>query len=99
MIGTVYRTAPVPVARRDPDAARLLGAPSGTLTTFVMGMLGFQLLHAPPTPAYRDLALRRTRLGEPFMRVLWPPSAPLDWPPEKALEQNTFDVITHLHQA
>jgi len=62
-----------------------------------MGMLGFQLLHVPLTPEYEDLAQRRTRLGEPFMRVLWPPAAPFDWPPSKALEQDTFDVITHMH--
>lgn len=98
-IGTVWRTAPVPVASRDPDAARLLGAPNGTLTTFAMGMLGFQLLHVPQTRAYRDLVQRRTWLGVPFMRVLWPPSTPLEWPPSQALEQGRFDVITHLNSS
>jgi hypothetical protein len=95
-IGTVYRTAPVSVAVYDADAARALGAPNGTLTTFAMGMVGFQLMHVPLTPQYYDLVRRRTRLGEQFMRVLWPPTVPLDWPPPKALEQDTFDVITHL---
>jgi hypothetical protein len=95
-IGTVYRTAPVPVVVYDPAAARALGAPNGTLTTFAMGMLGFQLMHVPLTPQYDDLVQRRMRLGEQFMRFLWPPMAPLDWPPSKALEQDRFDVITHL---
>jgi hypothetical protein len=94
-IGTVYRTAPASVVVDDADAARALGAPNGTLTTFAMGMLGFQLMHVPITPQYDDLVQRRTRLGEHFMRVLWPPTVPLDWPPPKALEQETFDVITH----
>jgi hypothetical protein len=95
-IGTAWRTAPVPVAAYDSDAARAIRAPNGSLTTFAIGMLGFQLMYAPLTPQYHDLAERRTKLGEPFTRVLWPPTAPLDWPPPHALEQARFDVITHL---
>lgn len=75
---------------------RAIRAPNGSLTTFAMGMLGFQLMYAPLTPQYQDLAERRTKLGDPFMRVLWPPAGSLDWPPPRALEQATFDVITHL---
>jgi hypothetical protein len=97
-IGTVWRTAPVPVAAYDPDAARLLGAPNGSLTTFAIGMLGFQLMHVPPAPQYDDLIRNWTKQWEPFMRVLWPPTAaaPFDWPPKAALEQARFDAITHL---
>lgn len=95
-IGTVWRTAPVPVASFDLDAARAIRAPNGSLTTFAMGMLGFQLMYAPLTAQYHDLAERRTKLGQPFVRVLWPPTTSLDWPPPRALEQATFDVITHL---
>jgi hypothetical protein len=95
--GAVWRTAPIPVARYDTQAARDLGAPNGALTTFAIGMLGFQLMFAPLTPRYQDLADQRTRQGEQFMHVLWPPATPLDWPPSAALERDTFDVITHLH--
>jgi hypothetical protein len=61
-----------------------------------MGTLGFQLMYAPLTAQYHDLTNRRTKLGEPFMRVLWPPIATLDWPPPQALEQTTLDRITHM---
>lgn len=60
-------------------------------------MLGFQLMHVPLTPRYDELVQRWTRLGEQFSRVLWPPIAPLDWPPPRALQQDRFDVITHTH--
>ncbi|MDX6451418.1 MAG: hypothetical protein QOH16_1467 [Gaiellaceae bacterium] len=96
-IGAVYRTAPVPVVIYDSAAARALGAPSGTLTTFAMGMLGFQLMHVPLTGPFGELVQRRTEGGAQFMRLLWPPATALDWPPPKALEQDTLDVITHLH--
>ena len=95
-IGTVWRTAPVPVAAYDLEGARALGAPNGSLTTFVIGMLGFQLMYAPLAPAYHDLADARTKRGERFMRILWPSSVPLSWPPGAALEQQTLDMITHL---
>jgi hypothetical protein len=93
--GAVWRTALIPVAAYDPDAARALGAPNGSLTTFAIGMLGFQLMFAPLTRPYEELAEKRTHWGEQFMRVLWPPTAPLDWPPPAALRQEKFDMITH----
>jgi hypothetical protein len=62
-------------------------------------MVGFQLLYAPLTAAYERLARRRTRLGEEFMRALWPPREPLDWPPPAALDRRTLDVVAHLRFA
>lgn len=99
VVGVWWRTAPVPVAWFDPQAARELGAPSGSLTTFVAGMLGFQLLYAPMTEPYQQLVRRRTRLGAKFMRLLWPPTARFEWPPEAALERDTLEVVAHLRFA
>jgi hypothetical protein len=99
VIGAWWRTGPVPVFWFDPDAARELGAPNGSLATFVTGMLGFQLLYAPATEAYDDLARRRSVLGAQFMRLLWPPSEPLDWPPPAALDAATLEVVAHLRFA
>jgi hypothetical protein len=99
MIGVWWRTSPVPVAWVDPQAARAFGAPNGSLTTFVAGMLGFQLLYAPITERYEDLARRRSELGARFMRVLWPPSEPFEWPPPEALDRDTLDVVAYLRFA
>lgn len=101
VIGAWWRTGPVPVAWFDPDAARALGAPNGSLTTFVTGMLGFgfQLLYAPATETYDRLAQRRSELGAEFMRLLWPPSEPLEWPPPAALDRDTLEVVAHLRFA
>jgi hypothetical protein len=62
-------------------------------------MLGFQYLYAPMTEVYQDFVRRRSERGEKFMRFLWPPTAPLDWPPEAALEQDTLEVVAHVRFA
>lgn len=99
VIGAWWRTGPVPVAWFDPGAARDLGAPTGSLTTFVAGMLGFQLLYAPLTEPYQRLVRRRSDLGAKFMRLLWPSSEPFDWPPDAALDRDTLEVVAHLRFA
>lgn len=96
VIGVWWRTGPVPVAWFDHEAARQIGAPNGSLTTFVAGMLGFQLLYAPLTEPYEDLVRRRSDLGATFMRVLWPPDTPLEWPPEAALDRDTLETVARL---
>jgi hypothetical protein len=97
--GVWWRSSPVPVARFDAYAARSIGAPNGSLTTFAVGMLGFQYLYAPITETYQDLVERRTERGEKFMRLLWPAAKPLDWPPDAALRQDTLEVVAHVRFA
>jgi hypothetical protein len=99
IIGVWWRTGPVPVAWFAPDAARAIGAPNGSLTTFVAGMLGFQFLYAPNSDAYQDLVQRRSERGAKFMRLIWPPTEPLEWPPAAALRQDTLEVVAHVRFA
>jgi hypothetical protein len=99
VLGVWWRTAPVPIAWFDADAARDIGAPNGSLTTFVAGMLGFQLLYAPLTDPYQRFVRRRSELGDAFMRLIWPPVEPLSWPPEAAVDRDTLEVVAHLRFA
>jgi hypothetical protein len=99
VIGVWWRSAPVPVAWVDPDAARAIGAPNGSLTTLAAGMLGFQLLYAPMTPPYDDLVRRRSDLGVEFMRLLWPLATSCEWPPAAALDRQRLEEIAYLRFA